>query len=70
MILNDSSRVDLFRDVDSFVSALMDGPSELVMSYEDYCNPSAKGIVMKMSKNPMGDLVLSQRPIADENSEH
>ena len=70
MILNYSSRVDLFQNADSFVSALMDGPKELVMNYEDYCNPSAKGIVMKMSKNPMGDLVISKPPIADENIEH
>jgi dephospho-CoA kinase len=59
MILNDSSLVDLFQDVDSFVSALTSDLSELVMNYEDYCNPSAKGIVMKMYKNPIGDLVVS-----------
>lgn len=70
MILNDSSRVDLFRDVDSFVSALTNGPSKLVMSYEDYCDPSVVGIVMKMSKNPLGDLMVTKPSVVDESVEH
>lgn len=58
IIINDGSRIDLFRDVDCFQNALISGPSNLVMNYEDYCNPAAKGLVMKMSKNPFGDLPL------------
>jgi len=56
MICNDGSLLDLFHNVDYFVNALNDGPKELVMSYETYCDPTAKGIVIKMSKNPFGDL--------------
>lgn len=57
IVLNDGSRVDLFRDVDCFVNSLMDGPAEIVMNYEDYCNPTIKGIVLKTSKNITNDLV-------------
>lgn len=50
VIKNDSSVTDLFRDVGMFVQALNSGPPELVMNYEDYCNPEKKGLVMEMSK--------------------
>lgn len=50
---NDGSLVDLFRNVDAFYNALMHGPKELILSYENYCDPNAKGIVINVAKDPL-----------------
>jgi len=57
LIVNDGNLIDLFKDIDYFVNSLKDGPTDLVMNYEDYCNPDTKGIVMKMSKNPINNII-------------